>query len=239
MSGHSKWATIKRKKGATDAKKGAVFTKLVKNITIAARNGKDPDMNPALRSAMDQAKVANMPKDNVEKAILKGAGELPGVVYEEVVFEAYGPGGIAMIIECVTDNNNRTVSFVRSSLTKHGGSLGGSGSVMYMFEQKGVIRIASEDIPNQDELELAVIDAGAEDIQVEEEGVTIITGRADLNTIVQMLEKMNITPASFGVEYITNTMLDPDESASSTLSSLIEVLEDNEDVNSVHTNANL
>ncbi len=239
MSGHSKWATIKRKKGATDAKKGAVFTKLVKNITIAARNGKDPDMNPALRSAMDQAKVANMPKDNVEKAILKGAGELPGVVYEEVVFEAYGPGGIAMIIECVTDNNNRTVSFVRSSLTKHGGSLGGSGSVMYMFEQKGVIRIAAEDIPNQDELELAVIDAGAEDIQVEEEGVTIITGRADLNTIVQMLEKMNITPASFGVEYITNTMLDPDESASSTLSSLIEVLEDNEDVNSVHTNANL
>jgi len=239
MSGHSKWATIKRKKGATDAKKGAVFTKLVKNITIAARNGKDPDMNPALRSAMDQAKVANMPKDNVEKAILKGAGELPGVVYEEVVFEAYGPGGIAMIIECVTDNNNRTVSFVRSSLTKHGGSLGGSGSVMYMFEQKGVIRIAAEDIPNQDELELAVIDAGAEDIQVEEEGVTIITGRADLNTIVQMLEKMHITPASFGVDYITNTMLDPDESASSTLSSLIEVLEDNEDVNSVHTNANL
>jgi len=116
---------------------------------------------------------------------------------------------------------------------------GNTNNDWYMFEQKGVIRIAAEDIPNQDELELAVIDAGAEDIQVEEEGVTIITGRADLNTIVQMLEKMNITPASFGVEYITNTMLDPDESASSTLSSLIEVLEDNEDVNSVHTNANL
>ncbi|MFH1425906.1 MAG: YebC/PmpR family DNA-binding transcriptional regulator [Candidatus Kerfeldbacteria bacterium] len=241
MSGHSKWATIKRKKAVSDAKKGAVFTKVAKNIVIAAKGGKDPDMNPALRTAIDQAKAANMPKDSIEKAILKGAGEVPGAVYEEVVYEAYGPGGIAMIIEGVTDNTNRTVSSVRSTLTKNGGTLGSSGSVMYMFERKGVVRIASEQIAGKDKdaIELAAIDAGAEDIRSEEEGMTILCAREELNGLVDMLDKESLTLASSGLEWITKNMIVPPKEDAEKCEQLIETLEEDDDVSGVYTNADL
>lgn len=239
MSGHSKWATIKRKKEANDNKKGAVFTKHAKNIAVAARNGKDPDMNAALRAAIDAAKAVNMPKDNIEKAVLKGAGELPGAVYEEVIYEGYAPGGIAIVIECVTDNTNRTVSFIRSTMTKHGGSMGNSGSVLYMFEQKGIIRVATADLANQDpdDVELFAIDAGAEDIIREEEGMTIVTSRENLEVVRQTLAQTGIVAASFGLEWYTKNMMEVPEENEQSLTTLIETLEDNEDVNAVYTNS--
>lgn len=239
MSGHSKWATIKRKKEANDNKKGAVFTKHAKNIAVAARHGQDPDMNAALRAAIDAAKATNMPKDNIEKAVLKGAGQLPGAVYEEVIYEGYGPGGIAIVIECVTDNTNRTVSFIRSTLTKHGGSLGNSGSVLYMFEQKGIIRVATEGLANQDadDVELFAIDAGAEDIMSEEEGMTIVTSRENLEVVRQTLAQTGIVAASFGLEWYTKNMMEVPAANEQSLTTLIETLEDNEDVNAVYTNS--
>lgn len=239
MAGHSKWATIKRKKAANDAKKGAVFTRHAKNIAVAARNGKDPEMNAALRAAIDSAKADNMPKDNIEKAVLKGAGELPGAVYEEVIYEGYGPGGIAMVIETVTDNTNRTVSFVRSTLDKHGGSLGNSGSVLYMFEQKGIIRIATDDLAGHDpdDVELFAIDAGAEDIVREDEGLTIVTARENLDAVRGVLAENGMVATSAGVEWYTKNMMDVPEDKQSQLETLIETLEDNEDVNAVHTNS--
>ncbi len=238
MAGHSKWASIKHKKGAKDKKRGVLFTKLAKNISLAAKNGKDPEMNPALRTAIDQAKAGNMPKDNIEKAILKGAGEVPGAVYEEIMFEAYGPGGAALIVECVTDSNNRTVAAVRSALTRNGGSLGSSGSVMYMFEQKGVVRIAKDEMGEltMDELEMLGIENGAEDIQQEEEGVTLMTARGDLNGLVSALEQAAVPVASSGLEYISGTMVELSESDEEKLNKLIEILEELEDVNSVFTN---
>lgn len=241
MSGHSKWATIKRKKGANDAKRGALFTKLGKNIAVAAKNGKDPEMNSALRTAIDKAKSANMPKDNIEKAILKGAGEMPGVVYEEVLFEAYGPGGTALIIECVTDNNNRTVAAVRSHLTKNGGSLGSSGSVLYMFEQKGIIRITEEGRGDLsiDAFEMLAIENGAEDIQFEEEGITITTARGNLNILVKALETAGVVLADSGLEYVTGNMLTLNEQDAVKVATLIEILEGLDDVNSVFTNADV
>ncbi|MBI2410524.1 MAG: YebC/PmpR family DNA-binding transcriptional regulator [Candidatus Kerfeldbacteria bacterium] len=241
MSGHSKWATIKRKKAVTDAKKGAIFTRLVKNIALAAKNGKDPDMNPALRTAIDAAKAANMPKENVEKAILKGAGELPGVTYEEVRYEAYGSAGVALIIDCVTDNTNRTVSDLRALLTKFGGSLGNSGSVLYMFEQKGVIRIAKPEGQAQDTeaIALVAIDAGADDIQIEEEGCTIFTAREKLVEVKTALEQHGCTLASSEVEWITQNMIEPDSSQKEKVAQLIEAIEENEDVMNVYSNAQL
>ncbi len=239
MSGHSKWATIKRKKGANDAKRGAIFTKHAKNIAVAARNGKDPDMNPALRTAIDKAKGDNMPKDNMEKAILKGAGEIEGAIYEELVFEGYGPGGAALIVECVTDNTNRTVSSVRSAFTKAGGSIGSSGSVLYMFENKGIIRVAADKLggTDADALELTLIDAGAEDIVNEEEGLTVTTGREQLNEVVNYFSSKEIVPDTSGLEWVTGTMIQPSEGDVIKIQQLIEVLEDNDDVNNVYTNA--
>jgi YebC/PmpR family DNA-binding regulatory protein len=241
MAGHSKWAQIKRKKAVTDAKKGAVFTKLGKNIAVAAKRGKDPEMNPALRSAIAQARAANMPKDNIEKAILKGAGELPGVVYEEVIYEAYGPGGAALVIECVTDNTNRTVSNVRALLTKHGATLGNSGSVLYMFEQKGVIRLAAETLAGQDReaLELQLIDAGADDIQSAEEGMTITTAREQLNGVLAALETAGLEPASSGLEWVTPNTIPLSDGEAKKLEAIMEALEEDDDVVTVSTNADL
>lgn len=241
MAGHSKWATTKRKKGALDAKRGALFTKLGKNISVAARNGKDPEMNPALRTAINQARNANMPKDNIEKAILKGAGELPGAVYESVTYEGYAPGGIALIIDCVTDNTNRTVSFVRSTLTKNNGSLANAGSVLYMFEQKGVVMIETASLhgTTQDDLELLAIDAGAEDIQAEDEGITIITSREGLNDMVSAVEEAGIEMTSSGLEWITQNMITPESADAEQVQTLIDILEEDDDVTAVHSNANL
>jgi YebC/PmpR family DNA-binding regulatory protein len=239
MSGHSKWATTKRKKAVIDSKRGAVFTKLAKNITVAAKNGKDPEMNPALRTAIEQAKAANMPKDNIEKAILKGAGELPGVMYEEVIYEAYGPGGIALLIECVTDNTNRTVSSIRAILNKYGGSLAGSGSVQYLFQHKGVIRVSTEDMTHldHDAVELLAIDAGADDIRTEEEGITIFTPRETVHTVADVLKEQGIQTTDVSIEWMTEIMVPVATEHKQTFEKLMEALEDNEDVNIVHTNA--
>lgn len=241
MAGHSKWSTIKRKKGANDAKRGKLFTKLGKAISVAARNGKDPEMNAALRVAIDNAKRANLPKDNIEKAILKGAGELPGVVYEEITYEGYGPGGIAFVIECLTDNTNRTVSFVRSTLTKAGGSLGNAGSVTYMFEKKGVVRVAAEDLGEMstDDVELLAIDAGVEDILSEEGGMTLYTTRDGLAAVTEALESAGVVISSADVELVTANMIDVDEKIAASLERIIETLDDNDDVNKISTNANL
>lgn len=240
MSGHSKWAQIKRKKAVTDGKKGTTFTKLAKNIALAAKHGKDPDMNPSLRNTIIAARDANMPKENIEKAILKGAGEVPGVSYEEVVYEGFAPGGVAIIVECVTDNTNRTVNEMRLLFSKHGGTLGSGGSVLYMFEQKGALRFAHDDIvgKNREDIELAAIDAGAEDITHEEEGMTIQTARANLATLRDALVKFGIKPSSSGIEWFAATMVTPFESGVEKLHQLIKMLEEHDDVNNVYTNAN-
>lgn len=240
MSGHSKWAQIKRKKAVTDSKKGAMFTKLAKNIALAAKHGKDSDMNPSLRSAIIAARDANMPKENIEKAILKGAGEVPGVTYEEVLYEGFGPGGTAIIVECVTDNTNRTVSEMRALFSQHGGTLGGSGSVLYLFEQKGIIRLTTEDIKekNRDDIELAAIDAGAEDITHEEGGIIITTARTNIGALQNALATLGIEPSSSDIEWIATTMAAPFESDMEKLHQLIETLEEHDDVNNVYTNVN-
>lgn len=149
MSGHSKWATIKRQKGTADAKRGVLFTKLSKNISLAARHGKDPTMNSTLRTAIEAARSANMPKDNIERAVRRGAGEVPGQQLEEITYEAYGPHGVALLIRCITDNTNRTAGFIKSTLTTHGGSLGGPGSARYIFQQSPVFRIDLDDTAKQ------------------------------------------------------------------------------------------
>lgn len=230
MSGHSKWASIKRQKAVTDAKRGNVFTKHSKNISIAARKGKDPEMNPALRTAIDSARGANMPKANIEKAVLRGAGELPGQQLEEITYEGYGPSGVAIIINCITDNKNRTASFVKSIISKAGGSLGGPNAVAYMFKQKGVIRIENA----SEEVQLKAIDAGAEDVIEEENGLTIYTAPNDLNKIKTALGETDYAD----IEMIADTKAEIDEAVQEKLDKLITELEDNDDVNTVYTNAN-
>ena len=183
MSGHSKWSTIKRKKAAIDAKKGKIFTKLIKEITVAAREGGgDPDGNPRLRLAVDNAKAANMPADNVDRAIKKATGELEGVNYSELTYEGYGPSGIAIIVECLTDNKNRTVAEVRHAFSKYGGSMAETGAVAWMFERKGVITLPAEG-KSEDEMMEIVLEAGAEDLQSEEGFFEIKTAVEDFEPV--------------------------------------------------------
>jgi len=194
MSGHSKWSTIKRKKGKVDAERGKIFTRLIKDITVAARNGGgDETANPRLRSAVAAAKSANMPSTNIDRAIKKGTGELPGVVYEEGTLEGYGPAGVALYIEILTDNRNRTVADVRHCLTKHGGNLAESGAVAWMFEKKGLITVPSEGL-DEEEILMVVMDAGAEDLKSEESFFEIISSTEDL-------EKIKATLESSGIKY--------------------------------------
>lgn len=231
MAGHSKWAQIKRAKGAADAKKGAVFTKLSKNISLAAKNGKDPDMNPALRTAIDTAKEANMPKANIEKAILRGAGELPGQQIEEISYEGYGPGGVAILIRCATDNTNRTSSFIKSTLSKAGGNLGGPGTVSYLFTKRGVIRTES----TSDDIQLTAMDAGADDIIEEEGGLTIYTAPEQLPNVKNQLGAL-VQYAE--IELVAETKADVDSATQSQVEKLLEILEDNEDVIDLTHNGN-
>ena len=194
MSGHSKWATIKHKKGALDAKRGRVFTKLIREMTIAARiGGGDLGSNPRLRTAVDKAKGANMPADNITRAIKKGTGELEGTTYEDLQLEGYGPGGVAILVEGTTDNRNRTVSEIRHIFTKHGGNLGGAGSVGYMFKPKGVIAIAA-DKTSEDRLMEIALDAGADDIVTEAEGFTVYTTQQAFEVVRGAIQKAGIEP---------------------------------------------
>ncbi|MCW1929880.1 MAG: YebC/PmpR family DNA-binding transcriptional regulator [Candidatus Kerfeldbacteria bacterium] len=238
MSGHSKWATIKRQKAVTDAKKSASFTKLAKNISVAARNGKDPNMNSALRVAIEKAREGNMPKDNIERAVLKGAGELPGVTYEEITYEGYAPGGVAVMIECVTDNTNRTVQNLRAIFSDHGGALGSAGSVKFLFDYTGVIRVPFEDQKKSiEDIELLAIDAGASDIRAEEEGMTILVSKEQLPTCVSALQKEGVTIVESGVEWVAKTLTAVEESARESFEACIAEVEEHDDVNRVFTAA--
>ena len=240
MSGHSKWSTIKRQKGITDARRSAVFTKHAKLITVAARiGGADTDTNFKLRLAIQKAREANMPNDNIDRAIQKGAGGSDGAQLESIMYEGYGPHGSALIIEGVTDNKNRTTGEFRNILSKAGGSLASQNSVAWQFTQKGVVRIASATLEgrNTDELQLALVDAGADDVIEETEGWTILCAREQFANMLAAIHKLGIPIASQGLEYIPNSTVDPVDRAS--LEKLIETLEEHDDVENVYTNAKL
>lgn len=236
MSGHSKWASIKRQKGVADAKRGATFAKLAKAITVAARNGVDPEMNFQLRIAVDKAKAANMPKDNIERAIdrVKGPG---AAALEEVVFEGYGPGGTAFLIETATDNRNRTVGEIRAALNKNGGKLAESGSVGYLFKKRGQIIL---DNVNAEEAELAAIDAGAEDVEAEGVSVFVYTDPKELQAVRKNLETAGFASNEIGFEFHPlSTIPITDQGATEKVMRLSEMLDDIDDVTNVHSNVDI
>ncbi len=236
MAGHSKWANIRFRKERQDAKRGKIFTKLIKEITIAARmGGGDPNANPRLRTAIQNAKAANMPMKNIENAIRKGTGELPGVQYEEVIYEGYGPGGVAMFILCTTDNRNRTVSEVRHLLNKYGGNLGETGSVAWMFDKKGIIRVNRANY-DEEELMMAAIDAGAEDFKVEDDFYEIYTDFKDLDAVRSKLEEQGIKIENAEITYIPQTTVHLEGKEAEQMLKLMDALEDNDDVQNVYAN---
>ena len=237
MAGHSKWANIKHRKGAVDAKRGKIFTKLIKEITVAARlGGGDPAANPRLRSAIAAAKAVNMPKDNVERGIKKGTGELEGVSYEEILYEGYGPGGVAVLVECMTDNRNRTVAEVRSFFSKSGGNMGESGCVSWMFDKKGSILIDQESIDEEKLMDLA-IEAGAEDVVDEENVFQVLTSPEDFDQVREALETADLSFIEAGVSMIPKNVVEvADTKTASSLMKLLDNLEDCDDVQNVHAN---
>ncbi len=233
MSGHSKWHSIQKKKGLADTKRGQVFTKLAKGISVAVKTGggPDPEFNFQLRVAIDSAKAANMPKDNIDRAIARGAGEgLDGKQIEEVIYEGFGPGGSAILIQCLTDNRNRSIADVRIAMNKNGGNLGGQGTVMWMFDLKGLIVMETE---LTDELELSLIEAGAEDIQVEDAVIEITTGPTDLK---QVLDTLSGDVEHASLSYISKEPVSLQENDSEQLEKLIGALDDLDDVDTVYTN---
>ena len=237
MAGHSKWANIRHKKAKEDAKRSKVFTKHIKELTVAAREGGgDPAGNPRLSLAIENAKAVNLPKDNIERAIKRGTGEGGEAVhYEEVTFEGYGPGGIAYFVEATTDNNTRTVSEVRHIFTKHGGNMGTNGSVSFLFEQKGMIQIPSDQLDEEDFM-LFAIDAGADDVQIEDDFFIVYTAREELFNVRTNLEKESITIESADLirEATTETTVDKDTALLNF--KMMEKFEENDDVNNVFTN---
>ena len=238
MSGHSKWATIRRKKGAADAKRGQLFSKLARAIIVAAREGgPDPDSNLALANAIEKAREASMPKDNIERAIARGAGAgVGGEAYEHVTYEGYGPAGVALLVEALTDNRNRTASDVRHIFTKNDGNLGGSGGVAWQFERKGMI-IVDADRVDEDELTLSAADAGAEDVTVDGSSLQVTTAPEDLGAVRAALETAGIPLESAELTLVPKTTVRvEDESAARKLVRLMDALEDNEDVQGVYAN---
>jgi YebC/PmpR family DNA-binding regulatory protein len=235
MSGHSKWSTIKRKKGAVDAKRGKKFTKIIKEIVIAAKEGGgDPDTNARLRLAIQNARGANMPKDNIERAIKKAAGS-DAESYIETSFEGYAPHGIAVFAECLTDNNNRTVASIRSAFNKYGGSLGTNGSLSFLFDRKGVFTILKEGL-SLDDLELEMIDAGADDFEVDEERLTITCAKENFGSISRKLSKLGIEPEESGLKRIANDTKKLDVESAKKVLKFIEILEDDDDIQNVYHN---
>ncbi len=239
MSGHSKWASIKHKKGALDAKRGKVFTKIIKEITVAARlGGGDPEANPRLRTAVLKAKSANMPKDNVERAIKKGTGDLEGVDYVELTYEAYGPNGVAILIEALTDNKNRTAADVRSLLTKGGGSLGESGCVSYLFQRKGIISFDASKYTEDQVFEVA-LEAGAEDVTREDESIEVVTTPDDFESVLQALQGAGFEEEMAEVSMVPETTVTLNNEATKKALRLIERIDDHDDVQSVATNLDI
>lgn len=239
MSGHSKWSTIKRKKAKEDAKRGKIFTKIIKEITVAAKEGGgDPESNPRLRTAIDSAKAANMPKDNIEKAIKKGTGELPGVTYEEYTYEGYGPEGIAIIVDVLTDNKNRTTAEIRHLFSKHNGNLGEKGCVSWMFETRGMITIPIDRV-DEDILYEVAIEAGADDIKTEAEYFEVFTDVSHLFSVKEELEAKGIPIEAAELGKFPNTLVDLDNKDFEKNMKLLSLLEDLDDVNSVYSNLNI
>ncbi len=235
MSGHSKWSTIKRKKGATDARRGKLFTKLIKEVTVAARSGGDEESNPRLRTAVVNARSANMPQATVERAIRRGTGEEPGAVYEEGSYEGYGPGGVAILVETLTDNKNRTVSDVRHVFAKHGGNLAEKGAVSWMFAQKGSLEV-SEEAVSEDDLMMAVMDAGAEDIQDTGEVFEVLTSLESFEAVKQALDDTGISFGQASLAWIPQNYLEVVGAEADKIIRLLEGLEDLDDVQRVFSN---
>lgn len=235
MAGHSKWANIKHRKGAQDAKRGKIFTKLIKEITVAAKiGGADLEANARLRLAVDKAKQANMPKDNIDRGIKKGTGDLDGVTYEEDIFEGYGPGGVAVIVEFMTDNRTRTVADVRHAFNKYGGSLGVSGSVAFMFDRKGQIIFTDDN--DFDTIFEAALEAGAEDVKEEDGIIEIVTDPAEFETVKNSLEEQSFKYQSAEVTMIPQNLNPIEGKQAESLMKMIDILEDNDDVQNVYAN---
>ena len=236
MSGHSKWSTIKRKKAVTDARRGKIFTQVIKEITVAAKlGGGDPNSNARLRFAIDKAKASNMPADNIKRAIQKGTGELPGVNYEDAVYEVYGPGGVAIIIETVTDNKNRTISDIRHILERNHGKIAMSGSVAFQFHKKGVILVPKSVVPEDDLLSI-ILDAGAEDMKTEGDEYNIICTPENFEAVKQAIVTKNIKIESAEILLVADNTVKVEGKDAENLLKLMETLEDYEDVQKVHAN---
>ena len=244
MAGHSKWHNIQARKNASDAKKGSLFTRLARNIILAAREmGGDLDTNFKLRLAVEKAKAVNMPKDSIERSVKKGTGELAGEIMEEVIYEGFGPGGSAIVIESITDNKNRTLTNLKTILSKNGGNLAGMNSVLWMFDKKGVVKINKENFKNlkDDELELLLIDAGADDILQEEDEDSkkyfqIITTAQNLKNFQENIKMKNINVSEINLEYIPKEFITVSDAVKSTLEKIFELLDNEEDVNNFYTN---
>ncbi len=237
MSGHSKWASIKHKKGATDQKRGILFSKLSKNIIIAAKHGGgDPSTNLALRLAIDAARSANMPNDNIQRAIDRATGKTDGAQIEEVLYEGFGPGGVAVLVSAATDNKNRTTGNVRHLFSKYGGSMGTTNSVAWMFKQCGVIRIEKPADINEDDFQLQLIDAGAEDITVSDDGIRITTPPSDLIKVKNSVEQMPLPVEYAQIEYIPKQTISIDAETQEKIDTFFETLEEDEDVSNYYSN---
>ncbi|TFH38820.1 MAG: YebC/PmpR family DNA-binding transcriptional regulator [Chrysiogenales bacterium] len=236
MSGHSKWATIKRKKGAVDAKRGALFTKIIREITVAAKaGGDDLNANPRLRTAVAKAKANNMPNDNVERAIKKGTGTLDGVVYEEIQYEGYGPGGVAILVNCLTDNRNRTTAEVRATFSKNGGNLGETGCVAYLFERKGMMVLEAGQATEDEIIEL-LMDYNIEDIRTEDDTIQVVTPPEGYNTVHDVISEKGYRMVVDEITFLPQTTVSLDEKKASQCLRLIETLEDLDDIQDVYSN---
>jgi YebC/PmpR family DNA-binding regulatory protein len=236
MSGHSKWSSIKHKKGAVDAKRGKIFTRLIKEITVAARlAGGDPDGNPRLRSAIAAAKAENMPKENIERAIKKGTGELEGVAYEEANYEGYGPGGVAVLVDCLTDNKNRAVADLKHLFERNGGSLGEPGCVAWMFEKKGLI-VFERDRVDEEQLLALALESGAEDVREDETQFEVITDPYDFEEVKKAIDVANLPYTLSEITMIPKNTVKVEGKKAQQMLNLIQALEDNEDVSNVYAN---
>ena len=236
MSGHSKWANIKNKKGKTDAAKGKIFTKMAKYIMVASREGgSNPEMNARLREAVLKAKAANMPNDNIDRAIKKGAGELEGAIYEEITYEGYGPGGAAVIVQTLTDNKNRTAADVRHAFDKNGGNLGTNGCVSFLFNRQGKIYIGAEGL-DEDEVMMTALDAGAEDFEGSEDGFEITTTPEDFGAVLDAVNAAGITPESAEVAMVPSTETKLSEEDTAKMEKMLDMFDDNDDIQEVWHN---
>jgi YebC/PmpR family DNA-binding regulatory protein len=234
MSGHNKWSTIKHKKAATDAKRGKIYTRIVKEIILAAKSGGDPEINPRLRTAINTAKQNNMPRENIERAIKRGTGELEGISYEEITYEGYGYNGVGIVVDCLTDNKNRTVAEIRHAFSKHGGTMAEAGAVSWNFEQRGYFSVPAQGL-DEDDFMMAALDAGAEDVQKDDDTFEIYTSPSDFHSVLSNMEKAGFKTENAELTRIPKTTVNADEVADK-LMKLIDIIEELDDVQKVYSN---